>query len=159
MASYSKRYNYICLSSVSCCDKGMTIFVSFCRLADEQKGLCDSLFFLVLLLWFTYLQQQRPTACASLVTTFSALLDSAKETLRAPVGYHSLVADEVPDGISEHLKMRESLLAIFDGGFHLIGPFNKNSLNLQFQMKFLVTENACKLTGHNWWWISFDWSL
>ena len=30
---------------------------------------------------------------------------------------------------------------------------------MKSQMKFLVTENACKLTGHNWWWISFDWSL
>ena len=32
----------------------------------------------------------------------------------------------VPDEISGHWKMRESLLAIIDGGFHLIGPFNKN---------------------------------
>ena len=61
------------------------------------------------------------------MTTFSALLDIAKEPLRAPVGYHSLVADEVPEEISGHLKMNESLLlAIIDGGFHLIGPFNKN---------------------------------
>ena len=63
------------------------------------------------------------------MTTFSALLDSAKETLRAPVGYHSLVADEDPDEISGHLKMRESLLAIIDGGFHLIGPYKLTSLS------------------------------
>ena len=64
------------------------------------------------------------------MTTFSVLLDIAKEPLRAPVGYHSLVADEVPEEISGHLKIRESLLlAIIDGGFHLIGPYKLTSLS------------------------------